>query len=124
MTASTGTLTIDSAPRPIAGGHTALAVLKNTGTAAVRIIAEPAGDSLNGLSIAPAATVEIEPRGRTIYAVSNSPTDVEITRYSVAALRADAAAEFRIPVELIRGRTKAEIGESAVRFYAHEQAAE
>ncbi len=121
MTATPGYLTIDSARRPIAGGHTSLAVLKNTGTAAVRIVTAD-GDTLK--SIAPGATAEVEPQGWTVYAVADAPTDVEITRYTVADLRADAAEAFRLPVELIKGRSKAEIGDFVTRYYAHEQAAQ
>ena len=119
MTA-TGTQAVDTFRRPIASAFTALAVIK-AGTTAVRIVTAD-GDTLT--TIAAGATAEVEPQGRTVYAVANSPTEVEISKYTVADLRADAAAEFRVPVELIHGRSKAEIGESAVRFYAHERAAQ
>ena len=117
---STGIQAVDTFRRPIASAFTAVAVIK-AGTTAVRI-ATADGDTLT--TIAAGATAEVEPQGRTIYAVADSPTEVEISKYTVADLRADAAAALRVPVELIHGRTKAEIGESAALFYAHERPAE
>ena len=117
---STGTQAVDTFRRPIASAFTALAVVK-AGTTAVRIVT---ADADTVTTIAAGATAEFEPQGRTVYAVADSPTEVEISKFTVADLRADAAATFRIPVELIHGRSKAEIAKSAVRFYAHERPAQ
>jgi len=121
MTVTPGTVTLEPAGvrRPIASAYTALAIIENTGTVLARLVTEP-GDALDGLTIAPGATLEVEPLGRTVYAVADTATTLAVTRYTVEALRADAAAEFRVPVEFIRGRTKAEIGEYIVAFLGHE----
>src|SRR3712207_5568590 len=120
MTASTGIVVLaDGVRRPIASAHTAVAVLKNIGSAPARIVTEPFHPD-NGRVVAPGATLEVEPRGWTIYAVADSVTTLEVASSTVAALRKDAADEFNVPVELIRGRTKAEIGDSIVRFLGHE----
>jgi len=119
MTVTPGHLTISSVRQPVASAFTSLAVITNTGTAAVRVITAD-GDVL--ANIAANGTAEIKPQGRTIYAVAEAPTAVEVARYSVADLRADASEEFHIPVELIRGRTKAEIADFVTRYYAHEAA--
>jgi hypothetical protein len=119
MTPTPFTLTLRPAARFVAGPSTALAVLRNTGAAPARIVTEPA-DPDHGRTIAPAATIELEPTGRFIWLACDTSTTVEATTYTVDNLRANAAAEFRIPKELIRGKTKAEIADSVAAFYSHE----
>ena len=119
MTVTPALLTIGAVPRFVAGPFTALAIITNTGSAPARIVTEP-GAADHGRTVAPAATIELEPTGRFIRLACDTATTVEVACYTVADLRADAAAEFRVPVEFIRGRTKAEIGESIVAFLGHE----
>jgi hypothetical protein len=121
MTPTPFTLTLRSVPRFVAGPSTALAVLRNTGGAPARVVTEP-GDADHGRTIAPAATIELEPTGRFIWLACDTTTAAEVTCYTVDDLRENASAEFRVPVEFIRGRTKAEITDSVVAFYSHEVA--
>ncbi len=121
MTPTPFTLTIGAVPRFVAGPGTALAVLRVTGSAPARVVTEP-GDTDHGRTIAPGATIELEPTGRFLRLASDTTTTVEATCFTVEDLRANASTEFRVPVEFIRGRTKAEITDSVVAFYSHEVA--
>jgi len=112
------TIHVDAIPRPFASAYTALTIVE-AGAVPVRVVTEP-GHADNGRTIAPGETVELEPRGFTFYLVANSPTTVAVTKFTVDDLRADAAEFYRVPVDLITGRDKAAIAESAARFLRHE----
>ena len=119
MTPTPATLTIGAVPRFAAGPSTALAILQNTGAAPARIVTEP-GDADHGRTITPGAKIEMEPTGRFLRVASDAPTTVEVTNFTVEDLRENASAEFKVPVQLIRGKTKAAIGEFVLAYYAHE----
>jgi len=121
MTSAT-TLHVDTVPRYLASAYTALAIVENTGKLPVRLSTEP-GNPLHDRIIAASETFEVEPRGATVNVSADKATTVAVTWFTVGDLRADAAAEFRVPVELITGRDKAAIAESAARFLQHETAA-
>ena len=121
MTPTPATLTIGAVPRFAAGPSTALAILQNTGSAPARVVTE-SGDADHGRTIAPGVTIELEPTGRFIRLACDTTTTIEATCYTVEDLRANASTEFRIPVEMIRGKTKAAIGEVVQAYYAHEVA--
>jgi hypothetical protein len=119
MAASTETVALTAGiRRPIASAYTAVVIIENTGSAPTRVVTELSYAG-NGRTIAPGETVELETQGFTIYLVADAPTTVAVTKYSVMDLRADAADEFNVPVEPVRGRTKAEIGDAIVRFLSH-----
>jgi hypothetical protein len=121
MTPTPFTATVGAVPKFVAGPGTALAVLRNTGSAPARIVTESA-DPDHGRTIAPGATIELEPTGRFIWLACDTTTTVEVTCYTLDELRENAAAEFRIPVELLRGKSKAAIADFVVAYYAHEVA--
>ncbi len=122
MTPSPAILTIGSVPRFAAGPSTALAVLQVTGAAPARIVTE-SGDIDNGRTIAPGATIELEPTGRFIRLACDTSTTVEAACYTLDDLRENASEEFRIHFELVSGKSKSAIADFVVRYYALEQAA-
>ncbi|MGR7025549.1 hypothetical protein [Geodermatophilus sp. URMC 62] len=99
----------------------ALVIVTNTGANPARVVTT-AGDPDHGRIIAPGATVELTYAGRStvLRLASDAGTTVDVGLYNIADVRADAAEFYRVPVELIRGRTKAEIAASAASFLRHE----
>jgi hypothetical protein len=78
---------------------------------------------VDGQVIPAGQSAEVEPRGLTIWVTAAEPTSISVTNYTLDDLRANAADEFNIPVELLAGKhSKAEIADFVVRYYAHEQA--
>jgi hypothetical protein len=99
-----------------AGSYAALAILRTTGSAPARIVTEP-GDANHGRTIAPGATLQLEPKGRTVRVVCDTTTTVEVTCFALNDLKADAADRCNLPVELLGDdRSMADIADTVVRF--------
>ena len=123
MNPTPATIGVGPVRRNVAGPHTAVAVIENNGSVPVRLSTAPWTDPLDGQVIPAGQSAEIEPRGMTVWVTAAEPTSISVTSYTVNALRAEAADEFRIPLELFRGKnSKAEIADLVARYYAHEQA--
>jgi hypothetical protein len=123
MSPTPATVPVGLIRRPVAGPHTAVAIIENTGSVPVRLSTAPWTASVDGQVVPAGQSAEVEPRGLTIWVTAAEPTSVSVTNYSINDLRANAADEFRIPLELLRGKhSKDEIADFVVRYYAHEQA--